>query len=156
MSFAGLIRNKEAAPAKSPLYKHPIYGHSVILTSCCMNGTFPILILRVCILASIEFLLTTDIITNEDVNKIHGRLNLKNRDNTVRNAWLNVKNKAPKGARGKLLLHGTIEEKEEVVAILHGIPGCNVYDKSSVTERFDKTHDNRAHSSRRYFAKSVK
>lgn len=120
----------------------------------------------VCILASIEFLLITNVITNEDVNKIRVRLNLKNRDNTVRNAWLNVKNKAPKRARGKLLLRGTIEEKEkldssandidEVIAILHGIPGCNVYDKSGVTERFDKTHNNRARSSRRYFVKSVK
>lgn len=64
------------------------------------------------------------------------------------------------------MLHETIEEKEEldssaydigeVIAILHGIPGCDVYDESSVTERFDKTHNNRAHSSRRYFAKSVK
>lgn len=101
MSFAGVIRNKEAAPAKSPLYKHPLYDHSVILTSCCMNGTFPILILcvnvqSVYILASIGFLLPTDIITNEDVNKIHESLNLKNRDNTVGNAWLNVKNKALK------------------------------------------------------------
>ena len=66
-----------------------------------MNGTFPILILcvnvqSVYILASIGFLLPTDIITNEDVNKIHERLNLKNRDNTVGNTWLNVKNKALK------------------------------------------------------------
>lgn len=77
-----------------------------------------------------------------------------------------MKNKAPKSARGKLLLHGTIEEKEgldssangidELIAISHGTPGCNVYNKSGVTERFDKTHNNRAHSCRRYFAKSVK
>lgn len=88
MSFAGVIRNKEAAPAKSPLYKHPLYDHSVILTSCCMNGMLPILILYINIqsvytLTSTEILLPTDIITNEDVIKIHERLNLKNRDNTV-------------------------------------------------------------------------
>jgi hypothetical protein len=50
-----------------------------------------------------------------------------------------MNNKALKRARGKLLLHQTIEGDEElgssvndtvgVIAILQGIPGCNVYDK---------------------------
>lgn len=105
---------------------------------------------RVYVDARVGFLLTTDIIENGRVIKVHKKLNLKDCDNMVGNAWLNVENKTPKS----LSLHEIMEETEELDSsgndILHRITGCNDRDKPSVTEpqRFDKNYNNRTHPSR--------
>lgn len=102
---------------------------------------------RVYVAARVGFLLTTDIIKNERVIKAHEKLYLKDCDNMVGNAWLNVEYKRPKS----LSLHEIMKETEELDSsgndILHRIPGCNDRDRPSVTEwqRFDKNYNNREH-----------
>ena len=87
-----------------------------------------------------KFLLTTNVITNEDVIKIHRKLNLKECRNVIASVWLNVKPKALREAWGKLLLReveknekleSSGNETDEVIAMLHKIPGCNDCDQSS-------------------------